>query len=142
MAELKKPNYYLYIIMRNDLQSLNPGKGMAQAAHAGNAFVHDIEKRVPKTSPVMRAYQQWSKETHQGFGTTIVLGGSLWLINKLSNDLKKIKEDFLSGVVHDPTYPVRDGDVTHLIPLDTCFYIFCAKEGEVKDILTPFLLHP
>ena len=29
----------LYILMRNDLNSLNSGKAMAQASHASNAFV-------------------------------------------------------------------------------------------------------
>ena len=30
----------LYILMRKDLKSMNPGKAMAQASHAANAFVH------------------------------------------------------------------------------------------------------
>ena len=30
----------LYILMRNDMKSMNPGKAMAQASHASNAFVN------------------------------------------------------------------------------------------------------
>ena len=30
----------LYILMRTDMDSLNPGKAMAQASHASNAFVY------------------------------------------------------------------------------------------------------
>ncbi len=45
------------------------------------------------------------------------------------------------GVVHDPTYPLADGDVTHLIPLDTCGWAFGPP-----DILAPVIgeldLHP
>ena len=37
----------LYIIMRNDLDSMNPGKAMAQASHASNAFVTKIDKEDP-----------------------------------------------------------------------------------------------
>ena len=29
----------LYILMRNDMDSMNPGKAMAQASHASNQFV-------------------------------------------------------------------------------------------------------
>ena len=33
----------LYILMRTDLNSMNPGKAMAQASHAGSAFANNAE---------------------------------------------------------------------------------------------------
>ena len=36
----------LYILMRTDMDSMNPGKAMAQASHASNAFVSNAEPRI------------------------------------------------------------------------------------------------
>lgn len=110
----------LYILMRNDLNSLNPGKACAQAAHAANMCVATC----PSTfAPLLLL---WEQETKQGFGTTIVLG-----VNEaeLRETVAAAKDVGLhAGIVHDPTYPLRDGKVTHYIPLDTCAFIFGDKE--------------
>lgn len=80
----------LYLIMRNDLPSLNPGKLAAQAAHCANAFV--ASKQWSK-SPLLK---QWQNQSKQGFGTTIVLGATRGFI------LKNINK---SCHVYDDTYP-------------------------------------
>ena len=36
--QIKETEPVLYILMRSDMVSLNPGKAMAQAAHAANCF--------------------------------------------------------------------------------------------------------
>ena len=55
----------LYILMRTDMDSMNPGKAMAQASHASNAFVFRFGKE--------NLVKQWQGETQQGFGTVLVL---------------------------------------------------------------------
>ena len=76
----------LYIVMRNDLPSLNPGKLAAQAAHVANVAVKRCGRKV------LRA---WERQTTQGFGTTIVLAAPL----------KFIETAMRSTTVYDPTYP-------------------------------------
>ena len=61
-------NEVLYILMRNDMDSLNPGKGMAQAAHASNHFMFwnsdDME------------FKKWC--SYRAFGVTIVLSVNIF----------------------------------------------------------------
>lgn len=87
----------LYLIMRNDLPSLNPGKLAAQAAHCANAFVGHVAGVKGKQA----LYMQWAKETDQFFGTTIVLGATQQQLCDLSVRL----DDLTFGLVYDPTYP-------------------------------------
>lgn len=137
----------LYIIMRNDLASLNAGKAMAQAAHAANALAHKMVK-LRDASPVKKLYLKWAKETSQGFGTTIVLAGTVRGFEEatqyIENDggLSFRGEAYAFGVIHDPTYPLRDGSYTHLIPVDTCAYLLADKDSEAAKVLSGFELHP
>lgn len=129
----------LYIVMRNDLESLvgtsdarRIGKACAQASHAANQFVH--EARNMNDLPLSAAIEQWESETGRGFGTCIVLGASgadMVTVVRLAKSL-----GHHAGVIHDPTYPLTDGDVVHFIPLDTCGYVF----GD-KDALRPIVWH-
>lgn len=85
----------LYLVMRNDLPSLNPGKLAAQAAHCANACVAAM-----KGSAILR---EWQRETPQSFGTTIVLGAG---------------RTFIEGLPHrvwDTTYPCADGRVRNVL---------------------------
>jgi len=126
----------LYILMRNDLESLNPGKACAQAAHAANQFRHFVE-----TNKTMLARtKEWEGESDCGFGTTIVLSMSLGKINQIFGDITKIECDngassVFCGKVLDETYPVPDGKVIHLLPVETCAFIFGDKDG-VAGIIT------
>lgn len=86
--------YKLYILMRTDLPSMNPGKAMAQGAHAANLFSHRWSK-----SP---RYKAWAKEGN-GFGTTITLA-----VNKQQLEdivARAAKKGEWAGVVMDSTYP-------------------------------------
>ena len=131
----------LYILMRTDLASMNSGKGMAQAAHAANAFAHAVAKVIasPETYTLLHAAQNWKNQTTQGFGTTITLEVES---EKCMNALVTLGSGFgfLTGIVHDPTYPVRDGNVTHLIPINTCAYIF--SQNGMPVLLETLDLHP
>lgn len=120
----------LYILMRTDLDSMNPGKAMAQAIHASNQFVATLPKDAHDI------YNEWLQ--CNGFGTVLVLGvtevqmrTSVAVANAL---------DLVSDVVHDPTYPLRDGDSTHFIPLDTCAFVFGNKE-DCTPVVGNFELH-
>ena len=130
----------LYILMRNDLDSMNPGKAMAQASHASNAFVHNRGRMHEGRFPDEELYLSWKTETHQGFGTVLVLA-----VNKNEMEqavaVAKIAE-YESDIIHDPTYPLPDGEDCHFIPLDTCAYIFGNKDDQVlKAIVQNFPLH-
>ena len=124
----------LYILMRNDLDSMNPGKAMAQASHASNAFVKSY---VLKGDDL---YKQWEKETPQGFGTVLVLAVNELEMTQAVRVARACK--FPAAVIHDPTYPVQDGEVTWHIPVDTCAYVFGEKDDlMLTAILQNFPLH-
>ena len=131
----------LYILMRTDLDSMNPGKAMAQASHAGSTFVHNAE---PGYNVDEELFNAWQKSTPQGFGTVLVLS-----VNEAQMETAvKVAESFgvdkfPCDIIHDPTYPLQDGDTTHFIPVDTCGYIFGDKENiTLQAILQNFELHP
>lgn len=125
----------LYIFMRSDLDSLNPGKMCAQAAHAANllesfcndenfqASAHPIDERINDL------FIEW-KKSGNGFGTTIVLDAAedSPLLNNMIDLLKaKNQSNTIGGVVHDPSYPIMDGKVIHHLPLNTCAWLFGDK---------------
>lgn len=141
------PPPVLFILMRTDLKSMNAGKAMAHAAHAANAFVHKVQK-VKDTKYVKKLYLRWAKETPQGFGTTIVKAANIKQFEEAIEYFEhdggvgvRDHEGVVWGTVHDPEYPLRDGEVTHLIPLDTCSYIFCERDSIFHDAVREFPLH-
>ena len=121
---------YLYILVRTDLSSMNAGKACAQATHAANQCVYDIHK----SQDAWLNVQLLAWQEDRGFGTCIVLGATIDEIYKTTGMLMAAGHH--NAIVHDPSYPLRDGDFTHLIPLDTCAYAFGRK-----SILEPFLCH-
>jgi len=131
----------LYILMRTDLDSMNPGKAMAQASHAGSTFVHNAE---PGYNVDEELFNAWQKETPQGFGTVLVLGVTEVQMRTAVAVAESFGVDkFPCEIIHDPTYPLQDGDTTHFIPVDTCGYIFGDKENiTLQAILQNFELHP
>ncbi len=142
------PDATLYILMRTDMQSLNAGKGMAQAAHAANQFVHNFGNTMTP------GYDDWKMGGGDsgarcvdvvrvsGFGTTIILAifGEPVLRHYLDN---AVKLGHPAEIILDPTYPVSDGEVTHLIPVHTCGYVFMKDRHENGGALIEGLeLHP
>ena len=114
----------LYILMRADLASMNPGKKCAQAAHAAAFCVGTL----PHDDPRLRAWRgEW------GFGTCVVLHAHEVEMRSLVTACAACA---YTGIVHDPEYPLVDGLVTHRIPLVTCAFVF----GE-KDRVYPYLRH-
>lgn len=142
----------LYILMRNDIQSMNPGKGMAQASHASNAFVHHFHgyaqeynaRSVHESIEIatMNEFNEWERATTQGFGTVLILEAKMVDINTAVSIFKSM--GYVAGIVHDPTYPIVDGEVVHYIPLDTCAYVFIPNKEQdefASMLLKRFPLH-
>ena len=147
----------LYILMRTDLASMNAGKGMAQASHASNAFVFaELKKMLSSPWKSVKDFYkvfikgetkdaslfiQWVHSTTQGFGTVLVLGVNEIEMRTAVDVAGKL--DYVSGIVHDPTYPLVDGDFCHFLPLDTCGYIFGDKNDPMLGaVVGNFPLHP
>jgi len=142
----------LYIMLRNDLSSMNSGKAIAQGSHASNAFVQHFHgfaqeynsksKNSHLETETMQSFNDWENSTGQGFGTVLVLEASMSSIYSVVNSFKGLQ--YIAGVIHDPTYPIVDGDIVHHIPLDTCAYVFVPnKETDqlASSILKQFPLH-
>jgi len=128
----------LYILMRTDLDSLTPGKAMAQASHAYGA----LKAAVRPKYDLQAGYLEWMGQTEQEFGTTIVLGGTFRQIGQAidrANNFYNTK--LVYGWVTDPTYPVKDGAITHLVPLLTCAFIFGDRKF-IADVAHTMELHP
>ena len=114
----------LYIIMREDLWDMNPGKGMAQAAHAQALF----DAYTPYTlDGYGKHYSAWAED--RGFGVTLVLTApkSEWIRISLGVDYY--------GYVNDPTYPYRNyyGKL-FTSSEDTCMWVFATTEQEVEHM--------
>ena len=126
----------LYIIMRTDIASLTPGKGMAQASHAYGA----LKSRIRSALYMQPAYLTWMDTTPQGFGTTIVLGGNEAGIQRALDTIYRLNLQVLADWVTDPTYPIKDGEILHLINLKTCAYVFGTREL-CADVVGSFVLY-
>jgi len=120
------PDPVLYILMRSDMASLNPGKAMAQAAHAANQMVYEAFSG-KANSKTISAVEKWQKQAN-GFGTTIVLdvGGEYDLQTLMVQfDMSSNNSDFFYNITVDPEYPLVDGEFIHQIPnVPTCGYVF------------------
>lgn len=123
----------LYVLMRNDLDSMTAGKACAQSAHAANAVKHHVMTKV-KDKTTVEEFSFWESHTTQGFGTTIVLGVSE---QEMRDCVEILSKSFIAGIVHDPSYPVKDGKIMHLIPVDTCGYVYTSDRDHmlIKMIL-------
>lgn len=146
--------YILYIIMRNDLPSMNVGKAMAQASHASNAFIKEYGKHA--------AAKQWADSTKQGFGTVIVLTGNKKQLDDVF-EMASLPDDVFVNQVIDPSYPyIVSNEIAELInpqhhtvpPINrndntvvlhrkelTCIYVFGTKEA-CKPLIGHLPLHP
>ena len=128
----------LYVIMRDDLWDLNPGKGMAQSAHAGSDFEMTLADHT--VSEVMsQAVANWRED--RTFGTTLVLSAPKSEFLGIRTRLNHAQEGTISGTVLDPTYPYRNwyGQVFTAEEV-TCMWVF-AYTQEHADVLSEWDLH-
>ena len=109
----------LYVIVRNDLASMNAGKAEAHSGHAACAFMHKhvipvvIQERLKskgedESSPLKSDILKWYKSTPQGFGTQINLDANIDQMHTVLN-LAKVN-DVPCELVVDPTYPFLAGE--------------------------------
>jgi hypothetical protein len=119
----------LYCLMREDLQDLNPGKGMAQAMHAQADFDQWVDDH--PNSPFMPFIAEWKED--RSFGRTLVLESTLEQIGDITSIA--LGTDLPVGVTVDPTYPWRNfyGKV-FLNSEVTCAWVFAC------DLTPPQLL--
>ena len=120
---------FLYILCRQDIGSMANIAGLlaAQVAHSANQCVYEAG-----TPAEVNLVREWEEQTGDGFGTTITLSvEGRTLADKIA--LAKLHK-IHAGITHDPTFPVRDGDVTHLVPVDTCGYVFGRKKDCIKIV--------
>lgn len=116
----------LYIIMRRDLWDMNPGKGMAQAAHAQADFdAHLFPLDIPDAGEFQAAVMTWRE--NRNFGTTLVLHEPLDKFGLISMNVAHW------GFVTDPTYPYRNyyGEVFTRSEV-TCMWVFVYTEEELE----------
>lgn len=145
-------NPTLFILMRTDMASMNSGKAQAQAAHAANVFMH---RSYNTTLP--EGFMEWTGDINlgdypeeetdsliqtKGAGTTITL--AVGSEKELREIVMAAREDgFASGLYRDPSYPIRDGQVTHLLPVITCGYVFSpCRHNTYPSSLAGLPLHP
>ena len=118
---------YLYVFVRNDMDSMNPGKAAAQACHAANQMVYDINKSKNKEHNAL--LKEWEAQTKKGFGTTLVFSGVMYSIQNVVGYAKANNKP--ANTIWDPTYPVRDGYVTHQINILTAGYVLCDSDYKI-----------
>lgn len=106
------------------MDSLNPGKAVAQGAHAANMFTNFMEKH---NSQYKKEYKKWLGG--RGYGTTITLSASEDDINNVMS--LSVEDSYPFNTVVDETYPLKDGKVTHYFLCMTCAYLFAPRKSEL-----------
>lgn len=114
---MTETNPVLYILMRNDLPSMNPGKGMAQSSHASNAFEKVMTSHRAKLGrgdmdndeleimrPIIGMADSWKTQTNQGFGTVLVLTMNEYHMRSVVGVADAV--GLVAAVVHDDSYPI------------------------------------
>lgn len=123
----------LYIIMREDIADMNPGKAMAQAAHAQAEFDEYCDSEFSINDSFAHEYTQW--RDGRAFGTTVVLRAELHKLKELARVIGH------SGLVFDPTYPYRNwyGKLFTAEEI-TCAWAFVYSEQDI-EFMQQFALH-
>ncbi len=122
-------NPTLYLFVRNDVPSMTPGRAIAQASHATNAFELHLRMLTQSSLEWAKIMEEWRPDPEPAgralvFGCT---GRQLDFIEaEINSYMKYTKENFnlLGGTYMDPTYVLKDGDVTHLVPFKSCGWMF------------------
>ena len=165
--DIPTPFPVLYNLMRNDLPSMNTGKGMAQSVHVGSAFAYEmLVGKFPNAAANAQndtLYRMWMEQTAQGFGTVYTVEVNEYKMRRAVDAARALH--LVANVVHDPEYPIlvppelgkamaaertpiskftvgaRHNYMT--IPIDTCAFIFGDKNDPKLNVVTEiFPLHP
>jgi hypothetical protein len=104
----------IYVLVRNDLPSMNPGKAMAQVHHLGVQIMSKF-----KDNPLVQEYVQLGQaQGADHFNTTLVLSANRCQIAEAHARVFMTNSDNLSHEVWDPSYPffVENTEIADLIP--------------------------
>lgn len=129
----------LYIIVRKELASMTPGRVAAMASHATSLMEHNHNLLVSQTEIASPVYEEWVDETTQGYGTAIILQHMNWdefkenIFAEVEALCSLSPEGSMCGIVEDPTYAVKDGLVTHYLPVETCAYVLTYKGSKIAN---------
>ena len=150
----------VYVLVRNDLPSMNPGKAMSQVHHAGVQMVSKYS-----TYPLVTDYiADGVRQGADHFNTTLVLGANLCQI--YNTRIAAESRGYAYGIVSDPSYPfiVPDQELADLIPQDddvkvikvlgdgrvlmvrpettVAWFLGDRDDPEFRDMFAEFSLHP
>lgn len=109
---MKERDIAVYQLVRTDMPSLNTGKALAQAHHAGVqlAIKH-------KDKPIFKQYiADGIAQGADHFNTTLTMSADIVLIKKILGAARKAK--FLVDSIIDPEYPfIVSKEIASLIPM-------------------------
>lgn len=120
---------------------MTAGRVGAQAAHAASQAAYMFNRHYDAG---LSQYNEWEDQAvevpdkhfevdaYKGFGTVILLEvRSKAELMATRRDIDRVGKCF-TGMVVDPTYPVRDGHETHYVEIPTCAWALV----DDKDITT------
>jgi peptidyl-tRNA hydrolase len=130
MNEHLSRDMVVYVLLRTDLPSMNPGKAAAQTHHAGVQMMGKHVKRQLVKDYVGDGIEHGA----DWFNTTVVLGATLDDIvqRKQAADLAG-EHTVVVGTVTDPSYPfvVETMEIASLIPESTAKLVKQMPDGRV-----------
>lgn len=139
---------YLYVIVRQDLDSMGRGRAAAQASHAANQMVYEnlISDDSRKTDSHADMVRDWMSQTPYGFGTQIVK--KVKSLEELEGVYDLLKENFhegfpaVYGITIDPEYFVPDGTTGHLVNnVKTALFVLAPRDSDlVSHVIRPIEL--
>ena len=152
----QKNTYILYILIRNDLQSLNSGKAMAQAAHAANHLTSqwgsygDVVEYSNRDNPfgtaiVLSVDKETLKEriTRAAMREGTVPYGEVWDTTYPFNTTTEIAALIPKKTLTAPTIVKDDGRAICFRKEVTCGYVFVAAgTPDQVELVGDLSLHP
>jgi len=152
----------LYVFVRTDLPSMNPGKAQAHSGHAANAFINENAiKHLRAGNGIRPIVAEWMMATPFGFGTQINLKGD-W-VDVVETVAAWCEQGGKGELIADPIYPyIVDSEIATFIdskvhtadPVDlgdgrvlchrhelTAAYLFGYKE-DLEPFVSKYPLHP
>ncbi|AXH72542.1 MAG: hypothetical protein [Caudoviricetes sp.] len=132
--------YKFYYIPRTDMDSMTPGRMIAQATHAAQNFSEYM--KVISNNPIVfekseiliNRYNDWKYETNFNYGTTIVLKPNTSYnqvdeFNNMESFFLDKKEELACYKVIDPEYFIKDGLTNHTLrDICTGIYFFGTRD--------------
>lgn len=119
-------DFVVYVLVRTDLPSMNPGKAMAQVHHAGVQMM----SKYSRSAPVRQYISEGLKQAAEHFNTTLVLGATVADIKTAYAAMKKLPNSEY-GMVWDPSYPfiVENDEIAGMI--HSSVYVNRFPDGKV-----------